>query len=131
MLATLKDEQGNRCIPKRDRLESYGLWTTTMYRRDTSDFIPVEVQLWDDFQRVCGALQGLWTQMEKLSGELLLSKEYCWRMARLFTLTTPPRPNLIDADSSSVSAASPHSASGTISASDWLPLYKDNSNLPK
>lgn len=131
ILATLKDEQGNRLIPKRDQLENYGLWTTAMYHHDLSDFISVEVQLWDDFQRVCSSLQGFWTQIEKLSGELLQSKEYCRRMAKLSTQTMPNRTILIDVDSSSVSAANPHSASGTISASNWLPLYEDQSNLPK
>ncbi len=79
--ATLKDEHSTRLIPKRDKLEKYSHWTKVMYDRDLSDFVPVESQLRDDFSRVCSSLQDHWTQIERLSEDLLQNAEYQRRSA--------------------------------------------------
>lgn len=76
MLGTLKDEHQCRLIPTRDTLRKYDRWTAVMYDHDPADFVPVESQLRDDFFRVCSALQDFWTQVEKLSNELLHNAEF-------------------------------------------------------
>ena len=119
--ATLKDKHGSRLIPKRDKLEKYSHWTKAMYDYDLSDFEPVERQLRDDFSRVCSSLQDLWTQIEKLSGDLLQNTEYQRRSVGSFRGALPFQLIAQDPSSGATSSALV-SASGSISASDYLPL---------
>ncbi len=130
--ATFKDEHDTRLIPRRDKLEKYSLWTKVMYGRDLSDFVPVEKQLRDDFSRVCSALQDLWTQIERLSAELLQNAEYQRRTAAAVFLGGEARYRIIDQDSSSVATSSvPNSASGSFNFSDSPPSWFKSGILPK
>jgi hypothetical protein len=139
ILATLKDENEIRLIPKRDKIEKYNLWTKVMFERDLSDFVPVEIQLRDDFSRVCSSLQDFWAQIEKLSVELLPNAEYQRRTTATVLDGTDVRYRIIDQDSSSVATTSvPKSASGSFnvsdsppSASDSLPSWFKTGILPK
>ena len=139
ILATLKDENETRLIPKRDKIEKYNLWTKVMFDRDLSDFVPVESQLRDDFYRVCSSLQDFWAQIERLSGDLLQNAEYQRRTAAPVSFGGGVIYRLIDQDSSSVATSSvPHSASGSFnvsdsppSASDSLPWWFKSEILPK
>jgi len=139
ILATLKDENETRLIPKRDKIEKYNLWTKVMFDRDLSDFVPVESQLRDDFSRVCSSLQDFWAQIEKLSVELLRNAEYQKRTAAAVSFAGEVRYRIIDQDSSSVATSSvPISASGSFnfsdsppSASDSLPSWFKSGNFPK
>jgi len=139
ILATLKDENEARLIPKRDKIEKYNLWTKVMYDRDLSDFLPVETQLRDDFSRVCSSLQDLWAQIEKLSVDLLQNTDYKKRTAVPAYFGGVFRYRIIDQDSSSIATSSvPKSASGSFnfsdsppSASDSLPSWFKSGILPK
>jgi hypothetical protein len=139
ILATLKDENETRLIPKRDKIEKYNLWTKVMFDRDLSDFVPVESQLRDDFSRVCSSLQGFWAQIEELSVELLQNAEYQRRTAAALSFGGEVRYRIIDQDSSSVATSSVrNSASGAFnvsdsppSASDSLPSWLKSGILPK
>jgi hypothetical protein len=131
ILATLKDENETRLIPKRDKIAKYTLWTKVMFDRDPSDFVPVESQLRDDFSRVCSSLQDFWAQIEKLSVELLQNAEY-----QRGTAVAEPFGGevirIIDQDSSSVVTSSvPNSASGSFNFSDSPPSWFKFGILPK
>ena len=127
VLATLKDENGIRLIPKRDKIDKYNLWTKVMFDRDLSDFVPVETQLRDDFSRVCSSLQDFWAQIEKLSVELLHNAEYQRRTPATVSSGMDVRYRIIDQDSSSVATASvPMSASGSFNVSDAPPSASDS-----
>ncbi len=76
MPGTLMDSSGTRLIPRRETMDKYSLWTTAMYYRDDSDFVPVEAQLQNDFARLCAILQDLWSQIEDASRPLLTNKDY-------------------------------------------------------
>jgi len=127
ILATLKDENLTRLIPKRDKVDKYDLWTKVMFDRDPSDFVPVESQLRDDFSRVCSSLQDFWAQIEKLSVELLQNPEYQERMAAGMPSGGGERYRVIDQDSSSVaSPLVPKCTSGCFNASDSPPSASDS-----
>ena len=127
ILATLKDENGTRLIPKRDKIEKYNLWTKVMYYLDLSDFVPVERQLWDDFHRVCSSLQDFWAQIEKLSVELLQNAEYRRKTAAAESFGGEVGYRTIDQDSSSVATSSvSDSASGSFNFSDSPPSASDS-----
>ena len=126
ILATLKNENEIRLIPRRDKIEKYDLWTKVMYDRDLSDFVPVESQLRDDFSRVCSSLQDFWAQIEKLSVELLQNAEYQRRTAAVVSLGEEMQYRIIDQDSSSVATCSqPMRASGSFNVSDSPPSASD------
>jgi len=128
--ATLKDEDGTRLIPRRDKLEKYSHWTKAMYDHDLSDFVPVESQFRGDFSRVCSSLQDLWTQIERLSEGLLQNAEYKRRSAASFGGTVTYR--IINQDSSSGATSSGIvSTSGSFSASDSMPFRLQSGFLPK
>lgn len=130
--ATLKDEHGTRLIPRRDKLEEYSRWTEVMFDHDLSDFVSVESQLRDDFSRVCSSLQDLWTQIERLSEDLVTNEKYKARSSApfLFKGTVPFGFINLDSTSGSRSLINQDSTAGSISASDYLPLgFK--SGLPK
>jgi hypothetical protein len=135
ILATLKDENGTRLIPKRDKIERYNLWTKVMFDCDLTDFVPVERQLRDDFFRVCSSLQDFWTQIEKLSAELLQNAEYQRRTAAPTSFGAKAIYRVIDQDSSSGAISSvPMSASGWFNVSDSprpLPSWFKSGILPK
>jgi hypothetical protein len=76
MPGTVMDSSGMRLIPRREIMEKYSLWTTAMYHRDDSDFVPVEAQLQNDFARLCAILQDLWGQIEDASHPLVTDKDY-------------------------------------------------------
>lgn len=120
ILATLKDENGTRLIPRRDKIGKYNLWTKVMFGCDLTDFVPVESQLRDDFSRVCSSLQDFWAQIEKLSQELLQSDEYQRRTALPASLGGGAvRYRIINQDSSAGATPSvPNSASGSFNVSD-------------
>ncbi len=127
ILATLKDQNETRLIPKRDKIEKYNLWTKAMYDRDLSDFVPVESQLRDDFSRVCSSLQHLWTQIERLSVDLLQNAEHQRRIAAPASFGGELRHLIIDQDSSSAATSSvQNSASGSFNFSDYPPSASDS-----
>ena len=76
---TVKDQNGTRMIPRRDKLLKHKRWTDVMYHRDDSDFVPVAVQLRQDFEHVCSVVQGLWGEIQRASGELTNNREYLTR----------------------------------------------------
>jgi hypothetical protein len=122
MLATLKDENKTRLIPKRDKIEKYNLWTKAMYSRDPSDFVPVESQLRDDFSRVCSSLQDFWAQIERLSVELLQNAEYQRKTSAVVSFGGEVRYQIIDQDSSSIATSSVQNFfSGSFNFSDSPP----------
>jgi hypothetical protein len=137
--ATLKDEHGIRLIPKRDKLEKYSHWTKAMYDHDLSDFEPVASQLRDDFSRVCSSLQDLWTQIERLSEDLLRNERYKIRSGAPSLQGAVPigltnLGSMINQNSASPSITIPiinrDSTSGSISASDYFP-HGSKSELPE
>jgi hypothetical protein len=81
MRGTLKDSEGTRLIPRREKMEKYFLWTTVMHHCDDSDFVPVETQLQKDFAHLCAVLQGVWSQVEDASHRLAKNREYLTRRA--------------------------------------------------
>lgn len=125
-LATLKDENKTRLIPKRDEIEKYNLWTKAMFDPDLSDFVPVERQLRTDFSRVSSSLQDFWAQIEKLSVELLQHAEYQRITAAAVSFVGEGRYRLIDQDSSSATFSVPDSTSGSFNVSDSLPSRSDS-----
>jgi hypothetical protein len=127
VLATLKDANEIRLIPKRDKIDKYDLWTKVMFDPDLSDFVPVEAQLRDDFSRVCSSLQDFWAQIERISVELLHNAEYQRRTAPTVVFGTDVRYRIIDQDSSSVATTSvPISPSGSFNVSDVPPSGSDS-----
>lgn len=66
-----KKEVGTRLIPRRDRIEHYGRWTTVMYHANSADFVSVEGQLRSDLAMACQSLQSLWAQMRDRAPQLL------------------------------------------------------------
>ncbi len=58
-----------------------------MYHRTEADFVPVDTELRADFNRVCGILQGFWSDIEQESKEILENNKYLVRR-RLGTTTT-------------------------------------------
>jgi MFS superfamily sulfate permease-like transporter len=117
MRGTVKDAQGTRMIPRRDKMDKYFLWTTVMYHCDDSDFVSVETQLRDDFARLCSILQGLWSQIEDASHVLATNKEYVTRRAA-GTRTAGTASTL------SGSVLNPVAASGTVSFGVQGPVKK-------
>jgi hypothetical protein len=81
MPGTVKDHNGVRLIPRREMMDKYFFWTTVMYHRDDSDFVSVELQLRNDFARLCAILQDLWGQIEDASQRLLANKDYLFMRA--------------------------------------------------
>jgi len=59
-----------------------------MYHRNEAEFIPVATELREDFNRVCGILQGFWTDIEQESKKILENNKYLERR-RLGTAITP------------------------------------------
>jgi len=47
-----------------------------MYHRKDDDFVAVDTELNNDFGRVCGVLQGFWTDIERESSQILENKKY-------------------------------------------------------
>jgi len=113
MRGTVKDGYGTRLIPRRDIIEKYFLWTTVMYHRDDSDFVPVEAQLREDFARLCGVLQDLWSQVEDASHRLATNREYFIRRAAG------------SASSTTASVLNPLAASGSFSFGVQGPVKRD------
>ncbi len=113
MPGTVKDSGGTLLIPRRDLLEKYFLWTTVMYHRDDSDFVPVETQLRDDFGRLCAVLQDLWSQIEDASRRLVTNREYLTRRAAGSASTL------------SASVLNPLAASGTFSFGPQGPVKRN------
>jgi hypothetical protein len=74
--ASIKSPDGIRLIPRRDALQKYKRWTDVMYHREDEDFVPVDAELWADFNRVCGILRGFWSDIEQESREILENKKY-------------------------------------------------------
>jgi len=74
--ASIKNADGIRLIPRRDTLDKYKRWTDVMYHRTEEDFVPVDAELHSDFHRVCGILQGVWSDIERASREILENKQY-------------------------------------------------------
>jgi hypothetical protein len=103
MPGTVKDSYGTRLIPRRDLIKKYVSWTTAMYHRDDTDFVPVDTQLWEDFRHLSGVLQDVWSQIENASRQLVANREYLKRRA-------PGR-----ASTTAASALNPLGASGTFS----------------
>jgi MFS superfamily sulfate permease-like transporter len=79
MIGTVKDGNGVRLIPRREVVEKYVLWSRAMYHGDESDFVPVDTQLAEDFNRVCSVLQDLWKQIETASERLVTTRDYLRR----------------------------------------------------
>jgi len=77
--ASIKDANGTRLIPHRDALQKYQRWTDVMYRRSDADFVPVDTELRKDFERVCGILQGFWSDIERESKKILENNRYLER----------------------------------------------------
>jgi hypothetical protein len=100
MQGTLKDEQGVRLIPLREKIEDYYRWTTVMYEPNLSDFVSVQSQLSADFFLVCSSLQDLWTQIELALPILVKNRRYQLRSSAPSPLTTQPSLGTIDVDSS-------------------------------
>jgi hypothetical protein len=113
MPGTAKDSHGTRLIPRRDKMEKYFLWTTVMYHRDDSDFVPVETQLREDFAHLSGVLQDLWSQVEDASHRLATNREYLTRRAA-GSASTP-----------SASVLNPLAASGTFSFGPQGPVKRN------
>jgi hypothetical protein len=100
---SLKTTDGRRLIPRREVLEKYTRWTDTMYHRDEADFVPVDVELRADFNRVCGILQGFWSDIEQESKTILENNKYLERRG-LGTTTTPTVYNALAASGTSNAA---------------------------
>ena len=83
----VKTADGIRLIPRREALQKYKRWTDVIYHRSEADFVPVETELREDFARVCGNLQGLWSDIERESRTILENKKY---LARRSAGTTIP-----------------------------------------
>jgi len=113
MRGTVKDSHGTRLIPRRDILQKYFLWTTVMYHRDDSDFVPVETQLREDFAHLCAVLQDVWSQVEDASHRLATNREYLTRRAAG------------KVDTTSASVLNPFAASGTFSYGPQGPVKRD------
>jgi hypothetical protein len=77
--ASVKNADGIRLIPRRETLEKYKRWTNVMYHRSEADFVSVDSELRADFNRVCGILQGLWSDIEQESKKILENKKYLTR----------------------------------------------------
>lgn len=77
--ASVKNADGTRLIPRRETLQKYKRWTSVMYHRSEADFVPVDSELRADFNRVCGILQGVWSEIEQESRTLLENKKYLVR----------------------------------------------------
>jgi hypothetical protein len=77
--ASVKTADGIRLIPRRETLQKYKRWTDVMYHRNEADFVPVDTELRADFERVCGILQGLWSDIEQESEKILENKKYLAR----------------------------------------------------
>jgi len=73
--ATKKAGQ-RRLIPKRDCLERYDLWSRVRYGTRDEDFVPVEQQLWQDFQSLCSAIEDVWKQMASCHDKLRGNKTF-------------------------------------------------------
>jgi hypothetical protein len=71
-----------RLVPKPDAVRKYREWTKAMYERDPADFVPVESQLNDHFQRLCAALNQTWERMERASITLVATPEYQIRLLK-------------------------------------------------
>jgi hypothetical protein len=98
-----------------------------MFDRDISDFAPVEIQLRDDFSRLCSSLQDSWVQIEKLSVELSHNAEYQRRTAATVSSRTDVRYRKIDQNFSSVATTAVQtSASGSFNVSDTPPSASDS-----
>jgi hypothetical protein len=96
---------GIRMIPRRDTLQKYKRWTDVMYYRDDADFVPVETELRADFGRVCGILQGFWSEIEEESRKILENKQYLARRG-LGAITTSSVPSFVVASTTSNVAVS-------------------------
>jgi hypothetical protein len=90
VLATVKDEDGVRLIPRRDKMDKYRRWTAAMYDRNLKDFVPVEKQLKDDFAKLSSSLQSAWKEMEGASKLLVKSPRY---IKRRDAGESPPQPS--------------------------------------
>ena len=82
LLATLKDEQGQRFIPKYDAIDKYRKWTAVMYGADGDDFAVAESQLKKDFLATCSRLEDLWTALCAASEEIINTSEFRRRQAQ-------------------------------------------------
>jgi hypothetical protein len=79
ILATLRDSEGRRIIPKADRLDDYELWSRMRSSTQLSDFVDAEKQVWIDFRSLCSALQDSWKEMCGASDTLLKNADYVKR----------------------------------------------------
>jgi hypothetical protein len=77
--ASVKTAEGLRLIPRRETLQKYKRWTDVMYHRNEADFVPVDTELRADFGRVCGTLQGFWSDIEQESKKILENSNYLVR----------------------------------------------------
>jgi hypothetical protein len=85
--ASVKTPDGIRRIPRREALEKYKRWTDVMYHRNEVDFVPVDAELRADFGRVCGILQGFWSDIEQESKKILKNNKYLERRGSGTTTT--------------------------------------------
>lgn len=80
ILATIRDSDGRRRIPKADKLNDYVLWSRMRSSMQASDFEDAEKQLRSDFRSLCSALQDSWKEMCAASEALLRNADYIQRL---------------------------------------------------
>jgi hypothetical protein len=81
LMATPKDLNGHRLIPKWEFLQKYTNWTKVMYHYEEADFVRADIQLKSDFGAACSRIENIWKTMCEASGPMLSRKPYSERRA--------------------------------------------------
>ena len=80
-MATPKDSDGQRLIPKWESLQKYTNWTKVMYHYDEAEFIRADIQLKNDFGAACSRIENILKVMCEAAGPMLLKSVYNERRA--------------------------------------------------
>jgi hypothetical protein len=82
LMATPKDSDGQRLIPKWEFLQKYTNWTNVMYHYDEAHFVRADIQLKTDFRAACSRIEDIWKAMCEASGPMLSRTDYNRRLTQ-------------------------------------------------